>query len=86
MAVEPTGNGSLHELSGVLLRKSLDTELRQPVERLDSGFGRLAYGEEKHDPFGAEPTSDEGEGLGRCPVEPLFVVDDAHERLVSSHL
>ena len=42
---------------------------------------RLADGEEHHDRLGQQAAGDEGQRLRGGPVEPLRVVDQAHERL-----
>ena len=78
--VERPGDRRVQQQPGVVGGQPLDHELRQPLEHvLVAG---LAQREHQSDPLRQEPARHERERLRGHPVEPLRVVDDAHERLL----
>ena len=78
--VERAGDRRVQQDASVVGGQSLDHELRQPLEHV-LAVG-VAHREHQPDPLRQEPARHERERLRRDPVEPLRVVDDAHERLL----
>jgi hypothetical protein len=56
----------------------LEPQLRQAGELVD--LARLANGEHDGDPLGQHAAPDERERLGRGAIQPLRVLDQAHQR------
>ena len=78
--VERPRDRRVQQQPGLVGGQPLDHELRQPLEHvLVAG---LAQREHQPDPLRQEPARHERERLRGHPVEPLRVVDDAHERLL----
>ena len=78
--VERPRDRRVQQQPGVVGGQPLDHELRQPFEHvLVAG---LAQREHQSHPLGQQPARHERERLRGHPVEPLRVVDDAHERLL----
>ena len=69
----------VQQRSGVTVAEPADDQLGEPAQLLRVAL--FAKGEHERDPFGPETAGDEGEGLRRHAVEPLRVVDEAHQRL-----
>jgi hypothetical protein len=63
----------------VVVSDPLDAQLRQAVEV--AGVTGLADGEHHGDPLRQQPARDEGQRLRGRAIEPLRVVDEAHQRL-----
>ena len=76
--VQTPGDPRREQRACVLVAQPLDHELRQPAELLH--VARLANREHHRDRLGLEATCDERQDLGGFAVEPLHVVDHAHER------
>ena len=83
---EPVLNALVHrtlghrrqQLAGRGRGQPLDRQLVQAVEGQPPS-GRLPDGEEEGQRIRLRPTGDEGQHLGRLPVQPLCVVHDAHQ-------
>ena len=80
LLVERAGDRRVQQQSGVVGREPLDQELRESLERLL--VAEVAHREHKSHPLRQEPSRHERERLRGHLVEPLRVVDDAHERLL----
>ena len=80
LLVERAGDRRVQQQSGVVGREPLDQELREPLEHLL--VAELAHREHKPHPLRQEPARHERERLRGHLVQPLRVVDDAHERLL----
>ena len=78
--VERPGDRRVQQPAGVIGGQPVDHELRQPLELvLVAG---LAQREHQSHPLRQQASRHERERLRRHPIEPLRVVDDAHERLL----
>jgi hypothetical protein len=82
--VEPARDRRLQQRPGVAVAQPVDLQLGQ-AHQVPVGAG-LAHGEDHRDRLGQEAAGREGECLGRGPVEPLGVVDQADERPVAGGL
>ena len=75
---KPPEDGRGQQRAGVRVGEPSDPQLREPGERVR--LGGLADGEHDRDPLGQQPPGDEREHQRGGPVEPLRIVDHAHER------
>ena len=80
LLVERAGNRRVQQQPGVVGREPLDQELRELLEHVL--VADVAHREHEPHPLGQESARHERERLRRHLVEPLRVVDDAHERLL----
>jgi hypothetical protein len=71
-------HGGLQQRAGVGVREAFDHQLRQSLEHVP--VAGLAQREYQSHPFRQEPPRHERERLRGYPVEPVRVVDDAHQR------
>nr|BFF16549.1 hypothetical protein GCM10025730_00700 [Promicromonospora thailandica] len=78
VGVEPTGEGRVEQRPGVVRRQPFDRELREAAHLVREV--RLADREDHGDGIGTEASCDERERLQGDLVEPLCVVDHAHQR------
>ena len=78
--VERPRDGRVQKQPGLVGSQPLDHELRQPLEHVLAAG--LAQREHQSDPLGQQPARHERQRLRGHPVEPMGVVDDAHERLL----
>jgi hypothetical protein len=76
--VQTPGDPRREQRARILVAQPLDHELGQPAELLH--VARLANREHHRDRLGLEATCDERQRLGGFAIEPLHVVDHAHER------
>ena len=76
--VERARHDRLEQHPRIVVSQPADDELRQPVEVPLAA--RLAHREDQPDRLRAQPARHERERLRRRRVEPLRVVDDAHQR------
>ena len=77
--VDQPGDRRGQQRLGGIVRQSLDHQFRQSRECIH--LAGLAQREHEAQPLGQQPARHEGERLRGHPVEPLRVVDDAHQRL-----
>ena len=79
-----SGRSPRQQPARVVIAETLDEKLGQSVEFL---YGiRLADREHQREPLGRQASANECEHLNRCPVQPLRVIDQAHERSVLGHV
>ena len=76
--VQPPRHGRRQQRACVVVSDPFDDHLRQAGEIVD--VGGLAYGEHHGDPLGQQTTRHEGQRLRGGAIEPLHIIDQAHER------
>jgi hypothetical protein len=81
VAVAEGHAAALEQHASVLTPEALDLEDAEPRQR-SRGRRSLAHTKQQRDPLGLEPPRGEHERVGRRPVEPLQVVDDAQQRFL----
>jgi hypothetical protein len=81
--VERSGDRRVKERPGIGVAQATDRERVEGGQLV--GGGRLAHGEDERHRPGHQPAGDEGQRLGRGAVQPLGVVDDAHQRALVGH-
>jgi len=81
--VTPRGHGG-QQRPGVVVGESVDGQRGQGGEH--PLVGRLPDREQEQDGLGVKPSADEPQDLGRRYVEPLGVVDQAHQRPLAGGL
>ena len=77
--VQPPRHGRRQQRACVAVGEPADDHLRQAAELVD--VGGLADGEHHGDPLGQQAPRHEGQRLRGGPIEPLHIVDQAHERI-----
>jgi hypothetical protein len=82
--IDWSGQMAQEQRSRILVSEPSDRHLREPGE--DVITDTRSCGTDERDSLGEEAASNEAENLLRCLVEPVRVVDDAHERLLLGNL
>ncbi len=80
--VERAGNDRGEQRLRLGVGEAMEDQFGQSLELLD----RLAQGKHQRGGLGPEPARDERQHLSRWPIEPVGIVDGAHERLVGTDL
>ena len=80
--VQGRGQDRVQQRTSLHFAQLPDDKLRQPGEIIADGSRR----EDQADRLRFQAAGNEGEDIGRAPVEPLLVVHHAEERLLLRHI
>ena len=78
LLIEVTGDDVAEQRARVLVGEPLECQVGEAVEQ--AVLSDFPYREDQQHRFGQKPAPDEFERVARCLVEPLRIVDQAHER------